>query len=364
MDSCSTERKAESTNDAGLRSNQYAELFSIESNLHFSKLVIKNPWREGEVLGKYYIIKDSLALNLDTLTDGILIRTPIRSVLPWSGSQIGMMSILELQNAISAVGEFDYVYDSVLRSMMSKGQIAEVGPDHSFDLEKLVSLKPDLVFYSGSDQPSPYLERLELAGIVTVPVVEWMEDTPLARAEWLKFMSVFFGSEDEADRLFRNIEDEYNQAKLLAETISAPKQVLINAPYKGIWYMPGGKSYMASLLADANLEFPWNDGTGKGSIPLNTENVLSGALDSDIWINAGIARKRAELLSIDSRLENFLPMQSGNIYNHTRRALSSGANDYWESGVVYPNLILKDLIKIAHPDLLSHYDLTYYEKLD
>lgn len=134
-------------------------------------------------------------------------------------------------------------------------------------------------------------------------------------------------------------------------------------PYKGTWYMPGGHSYIANTLNDANGAYPWANDTHTGGIQLDFETVFATGLKADIWINPGLATTLNDITGVDSRLTDFRPVQEGLVYNSNKRINPKGANDYWESGLVNPHIILADLINIIHPGLLPEHELFYYQKL-
>ena len=139
--------------------------------------------------------------------------------------------------------------------------------------------------------------------------------------------------------------------------------VLAGLPWKNTWWVPGGKSHAAILIRDAGGKYIWEDDTSKEALPLDIEAVYNEAGQADFWINSGSAATLADLVNTDSRLQLFKPFGDSSIYNNNARLNPSGGNDYWESGVIFPDVILKDLICIFHPEILPGHTLVYYQKL-
>jgi iron complex transport system substrate-binding protein len=187
-----------------------------------------------------------------------------------------------------------------------------------------------------------------------------MESDMLARAEWIKFVAAFYAKEQVADSIFRGIESRYNDVKKLAA--SQPKQtVLFNMNYKGTWYLPGANSYAAGLVRDAGAVYNI-EGNDRGSKPVNFEQVLDSHANDNVWLNVE-ARTLNELGKADERYKLFKAFKTGEVYNYDKRLNAAGGNDYWESGTVHPDVLLKDEVKILHPNLLHGYEMVYWRKL-
>jgi iron complex transport system substrate-binding protein len=201
------------------------------------------------------------------------------------------------------------------------------------------------------------------AGIPVIVNADWLETDPLGRAEWVKLMAALLNKEDEVNAKFSALEKEYNRIKDLAVKATVKPQVVVGMPFKGTWYVPGGDNYQTQLLRDAGAKYHWSDVAGAGSLALDFETVAPIALKADFWINMGNARSKAEIAAADQRYTRFNAYQKGTLYNSNKRLNDIGANDYWESGAVNPQLILADLVKIFHPELLPDHQLVYYKQL-
>jgi iron complex transport system substrate-binding protein len=181
----------------------------------------------------------------------------------------------------------------------------------------------------------------------------------LGRAEWLKFMALLVDKEYTADSIFSAIEAEYVGLRdMVFRKLNWPS-VMTGSNFRGTWYMPGGNSYLAHMLVDAGAQYYYANDSTRGSLPLNVESVLKNFYNAEVWLNCNF-NSISELIAADGKHALFQSVATGRVYNFNKRQLPSGANDYWESAVVRPDWLLKDLIAILHPDLLPEYELMYH----
>jgi iron complex transport system substrate-binding protein len=194
---------------------------------------------------------------------------------------------------------------------------------------------------------------------------DYLENDPLAKAEWIKLFGALFCEEEKADSLFRTISMSYDQIKSYVEKNTDEKpDVLLGLPFRDTWFISPGDSYAARFIADAGGNYLWHDTKSSVSMPYSIEDVFIRSLKADFWINTGSAGSKKEITSLDPRLEKIPAFQTGNLYNNNKRVSPSGGNDYWESGILQPHLILRDIAAILHPGLFPGYELYYYRKLD
>ena len=317
---------------------KYSTLFYSRIFEDREELVVKNPWDTSKIYGTY-IITDKK-----------------KRIITLSGAAIGFLSELNEIDCIKGVGLKKYVYNSALLA----DSITEVGESQQLNVELLLSLDISQLFVSGFERENKNLKILEIADIEVVYTLEWMEQHPLARAEWIKFYAKFFDKEEMADSLFLEIETKYLE---LANCLKIDRpSVMLGNNYKDVWYSPGGGSFMAKLIDDAGADYYWKGDTSCGSLTLNIEDVLNKQINSSYWINPGQVKSLSELNETSPLLKEFDCMKSGEIYNYTKRMNFFGGNDFWESGVVKPHLLLKDYVNIFHPGLIKD-SLYYYEKL-
>lgn len=206
---------------------------------------------------------------------------------------------------------------------------------------------------------------LREAGIPVLINSEWVEHTPLARAEWVKLVAALLDKEALVNEKFEKIETEYDRLAALATKTDAKPTVLSGLNTKDAWFLPSGDSYMARFFADAGADYPWKNEKATGSLPIAFEAVYPIALKADFWLNVGFdaSDTRHGILSQDARYADFSAFKTGKMYSYNARVNAQGSNDFFESGTVNPHTVLADLIRIFHPGLLPHHRLVYYKQL-
>ena len=298
--------------------------------------------------------------------DGV-IEVPVRRLASLATPAIAHLEDLGALDRLIAVDNGDYVYNREIRRRLSSGSLPEVGSGADLNLERLLTLQPELVVLSVMGPDDPTVKRLEAVGIPVLPLADWREQSPLGRAEWVKLFGALLNRQDEAEAVFAPRARDYLELRGLTSRIPMDERpkVLTNAPWQGSWPVPAGESYIARLLTAAGGDYLWADREGTGSIFLDLESVLKRGAEAEVWINLNQGwRARSDAVKTDPRLALFEAFQTNEMYHHNRRARSSGANDFWESGATRPDIILADLIRILHPDLLPDHELVYYRRLD
>jgi len=346
---------------------KYAELFSITTFENYTEISVINPWNKNEIYGQYILIAKGSESSTDLTTlpeDAVIIETPIDNLALLATPYIGYIEKLNALDKITGIANGEYVYNENVRSNIKNGHIAIVGKNADINLEMLIDVDADVIIGSGFQTKNKSLELAEKSGLDIVYFVEWMEQSPLARAEWIKVAGALLGKEKEAEVIFKEIESQYLKVTNLAASQDQKPSVMLAKPWSGTWNMPGGKSYMAHYLRDAGAAYHWFSDTTSGSIPLSFEEVIDQQMNTDIWINPGQATSISQILEDDERYAIFKPTQTGEIYGYNHKKNKDGINAYWEIGSVNPHLILSDLIKIFHPDLMPDYAFYFYEKLE
>ena len=196
--------------------------------------------------------------------------------------------------------------------------------------------------------------RLEKLGVFTLYINEWQEHSPLARAEWIRVLGALVGKLHEADSIFHEIEDKY--LSLSAQRSGDGLAIMSGNNFRGTWYVPSGQNYLAYLFKDAGAQYPFYDDERETSIPLTIEETLRYFHDADVWVGAG-GNSLAELAELDEKHTWFKAYQEGRVYNWRKQRLPSGANNFWERGVVHPEEMLEDVIHILNnaPDSVLHF---------
>jgi iron complex transport system substrate-binding protein len=240
----------------------------------------------------------------------------------------------------------------------------EVGSGPTVNIELLVDIGPDLIMTFGMGGEWDTHPKLEEAKLPYVINAEWNEQTPLGRAEWIKFMALFYNKEAKANEVFDFIVTEYKTLAEKAAASSDKPTVFTGAPYQGTWWVTGGGSYAARLLADAGAAYVWADDDSTGSLMLDIEKVFEKAGEAEYWLNTSYWNSLADAKAADERFTKFGAYQSGKVFNNNNRMGPGGGNEYFESSPAYPHRLLADLISIFHPDLLPDHEFYYYKKLD
>ncbi len=337
----------------------YAEGFNIYYHSDYKEAVVYNPWIENTVLARYYLVKNS---NISTPADGIKITIPIKSIAITSVTQTGFLQMINELNSVKGVSSPHLFFNKTIADNISAGKITDLGEAFSLNLEKTLQLKPDAVMMSGYNQNDPYSQRVQNAGVPVVYNNEWMENSLLARAEWIKFVAAFYDKEAFADSVFNVINENYNAAKQKAQEVKNKPTIMSGANYRGTWYVPAGKNFIAKLYADAGGAYFYANDSAKGSLPLNFETAVKNFSTSEVWLSCNY-NSIEELLKADSKHNLFNPVKKDKVYNFNKKMLSSGANDFWESAVVRPDILLTDVISVLHPDILPEYETVYINHL-
>lgn len=327
------------------------------------ELIVWDPWNPGKIFQKYYLINRGEQVSTDDLTDGLTVEVPVKTIAALSSTQIGILKFLGVEDRIVAVSLRNRIFDEQLNEKAQSGKIQAVGHAETLNFEKIVEIDPDLVMVAGFMKVTDRETKLMNAGLPVAYNIEWMESSPLARAEWAKFIAAFFNKEEEADIHFDEIEERYNSLKSLVEVVKHKPSILSGYNFKGTWYMPGGQSYLAQFLRDAKADYCWFADSTSGSIPLSFEVVFDKQSDADIWFGPGQCSTMKDLDGMDERYSLFKSYKNKEVYCYTKRMKESGANDWYESGVMQPDVVFKDVIKILHPEILPEYELYFYQKL-
>lgn len=355
--------------DDGIPAPRHARAFDAVACDHSITLTVSNAW-EGAPDLTYALVPHGSPAPPAADYAGV-IPLPVRRIASLTTSALPHLADLGALDRLVAIDTVDYVYNRTVIDAVTAGRIAEVGTATEFDLERLLAQRPDLVIASAYGPDDPTIARITAAGIPVLVYADWREETPLGRAEWIRVIGLLVEREATARELFQSREAAYRELANRVAAAVAPvgparqPTIMANAPWQGSWPVPAGESYVARLFADAGGAYLWADQPGTGSRFLDLEAALARAATADYWINLNVGwRSRGDVARLDPRLAAFGPYQSGNLYHHNRRVRPSGANDFWESGAARPDLVLRDLVTILHPEIVPGATLHYYRRLD
>jgi iron complex transport system substrate-binding protein len=226
-----------------------------------------------------------------------------------------------------------------------------------------ISLEPDVVIGFSIDAQNRAYETIQRAHIPVVYNGDWTEETPLGKAEWIKFFAPFFKMEKQADSIFSSVESAYQEAKALALKATDKPTVLSGALFKDVWYLPGGKSWASKFLQDANASYLWAETGETGSLSLSLESVLEKARNADYWVAPSQFASYREMESNNRHYRQFKAFRDKKVYTYARTTGSTGGFLYYELGPNRPDLVLKDLIHIFHPELLPDHEPFFFKPL-
>ena len=337
----------------------YAKGFKIEIHDGYTLAIVRNPWNERLILQRYILVPktDSLPENLP---EGVLIRTPLARTVCFGSVQCGFFAEFGALHTLVGVCEPQYIHVQYVSENIKNGKIIDLGQAANPDLEKIMLIEPEALFTAPIEN-SGYGQTAKLK-LPVIECVDYMEPTPLGRAEWIRFLALFFEKKETADSLFRITVENYNELVRLSENVNKRPTVFAETVYSGIWYQPGGNSYIAQLFRDAGANYLWKEDTNTGSVGLTFESVLVKAEKADCWLikhNNIYDLTYKRLLQEYANYALFDAYKKRNIY-----FCNTGKVPYYEELPIHPDWVLKDMVKIFHPELLPDYQLKYYKKME
>lgn len=340
------------TEDDRTRSEQ-AQYFRLYDTLGVRMAEVFSPWERGTLLARYYLVADTA---VPTPTDGIRLHVPLRRIATTSATHIGFLSALDKTDIVVAMATPHLVYNRPAQP------VADLGEDINLRIEPLLLAHPEAVLISSYGQDAQSAERIRKAGIPIVYLTEWMEQNPLARMEWIRFVGALTGTEENADSVAEAVRAAYHSEQAQADKLAIRRSIMSGASFRGTWYVPSGSTYMGRLFRDAGAEYAYSERNTEGSIPLSMEQALQSFGDADVWVGVN-ARTLQELRALDERQTWFKAYQTGEVYNFYRRQTADGANDFWESGIVHPELLLRDIRYALYPESMPDYTPVFMERL-
>ncbi len=341
----------------------YAEGFSVQYIGNNKLVEVKYPFQGASSGHKYLLIPRGKAMP-EYDEDVSIITIPINSIVCTSTSHIPLLDYLGESEKLVGFPSTDYISSEKIRKRIDGGYVQELGIDKGINLERLAMLTPEMVMGYTMSNDYGQFKKMEELGIPVVINAEYLEKHPLGRAEWIKFMAVFFDKEEEADSVFRSIEKNYLETKALVDSEKTRPTVLSGIVYGDAWFLPGGENYASRILKDAGCNYLWAENSSNGFLELSFESVYEKAHDAELWIGVGNYSSLHDITSGDERYTRFKPFKQKQVYTYDARKGAKGGSEFLELGYLRPDLILKDLVRIAHPELLPDYELYFHRKLE
>lgn len=339
---------------------KYSSLLQIVKHADYTVVTIRNPWDTLKVLHTYLLADREKPLP-EHLPEGTVVRTPLQKSVIYSSVHCSLWSELDELKGIGGVCGLEYIKLPQIQEGCRNGSIVNVGNSMNPDIERIIDLRPDAILLSPFENSGGYGR----VGKLNIPIIEcadYMETSALGRAEWMRLYGFLLGKEAQADSLFAGIEKEYltltQQVK--SQNLKRPT-VISEMKNSSAWYIPGGNSTMSRLYQDAGADYVFAYLSNSGSVPLAFETVFDRGGNADIWLikyNQPQDKTYSELERDYAPYARFKAFQDRKVYG-----CNTNHVPFYEESPFHPELLLKDLIKIFHPELLPDYDLKYFSNL-
>jgi iron complex transport system substrate-binding protein len=357
------EQNTNKTNTIVGNTISYSKNLAIYKYEGYSVVTVSNPWSQANK-NYTYILKEKNGIIPDSLQKYTTILVPLQSVVVTSTTIIPFLETLRVEKLLVGFPNTDYVSSEKTRKLIDDGAVKNIGKNEKLNIEQLIELDPNLIVAYGVDNNNPMLDNLQKSGLKVLIQADWMEQTPLGKAEWIKLYGALFGKEKEAKTFFDEILKNYNDAIDLVATKKPTATVLYGSMYQDQWYVARGNSWVAQFMKDAKSNYLWANEEGTGSLSLSFEKILDKAKTARYWIATGSFKNSAEFENSNPHYSQFDALKSNNVYTFESKLGRTGGTIYYELATSRPDLVLKDYIKIFHPEVLPNYTFTFAQKLN
>ena len=342
-----------------------AERFTLEKKDGWTEVKIINPWQGAtDVSQIYYLVKrgSELPAGLDS---GAVIFVPLKKIICMSTTHLAMISAIGEGKSIVGVSGTNFIYSPELNKNVERGFIADVGYEANLNKELILKISPDLIMIYGiGSESAGYMGKIKELGTKIIINADYLETDPLSRAEWIKLFGALYCKESLADSIYKSEVAEYGKLKsYIDQNTSNKPKVLLGLPFKDTWYISPGNSFIGKLISDAGGDYLWMNTNSSMSMPYGIESVYLQGMKADFWLNIGSVTSKNEISNVDQRLDDLPCFKKDDLFNNNKRITVNGGNDFWESGSLYPHLLLKDIATILHPEIFSEHELTFYRKI-
>jgi len=341
---------------------RYSRGFTVKQQDGVTLICVKRPW-PGATSGFNYLLKPRGCKTPPGYDDFQVVDVPVHRIVALSPTYLAFIDRLKLTKELVGFSELSHIFTESVKKAAAQGEIVNVGRGNALQIETVLSLEPELIFTYATGGFRDLHPKLLEAGLKVAVCGEYVESHPLGRAEWIKFIGLFFEREAQAEQIFNAIEKRYLKLAALTRNVTYRPTVITNVPRNGYWGVSGGNSFVSRFLEDAGAEYIWRDLKKNGAVPMAVELVYDRGLNADFWLNTWVWTTLEQARQADPRYRTFKALQQGHLFNQNRRVNAKGGNDFWETGIIEPEVILADLIHIFHPELLPEHKFVYYQKL-
>lgn len=336
---------------------RYSSLLGIIEGDGYTVVDISNPW-DGSIMHRYVLVPKTEELPA-LLPEGTLLRTPVSNMLVFSGVHVALLEELGSAACVKAVCDAEYIYSEMTASAISKGDVVDCGSSMNVDLERVAEVSPEAILVLPYENGG--YGKLGRSGVPLVECADYMESSPLGCAEWVRFYGRLVGKAEIADSIFNAVRHDYEALSVMASNVTVRPKLLCELMGSSAWYLPAGESTMGRIYSDAGADYIFSYTAGTGSVPLSFETVLEKASDADVWLvkyNSPVDKTYTSLLAEHGGYIHFRPFEERNIY-----VCNTKYRRIFEERSFHPEILLKELVALFHPELFPEYKLKYYERM-
>lgn len=342
---------------------KYARMIHVVQHEGYTDVTIDNPWKEGRVLHRYRLVPSAATQSQPTVKDDgfTLVRVPLQRSVVFTSVHAALLQQLGASRQVAGVADLKYMKVPYVREGVARGTIEDCGDGMSPVIEKIIDAEADAILLSPFENSGGY-GRLEDINIPLIECAEYMEQSPLARAEWIRFYGLLYDRQRQADSIFAIVDSNYGLLKKVATTSRINPTVLMDKQTGSVWYVPGGRSTIGRMLQDARCNYPYAADEHSGSLALPFESVLEKCGEADVWLfryDSEQPMTRARLMTEQPGYQQLQPVKTGRLYG-----CNVMTSMFYEESPFRPDYLLQDFIQILHPDIPNLLPLRYYQKVE
>ena len=338
---------------------KYAENLTLIKGEGYTEARLRNPWDTTALLRTYLLIDKNQPIP-DHLPEGTIVRTPLSRAIVYTAVHCEVIDQLDAVSCIAGVCDLQYIKTPSVVEGCRNGSIMNAGASLNPDLEHIIDLHPDGILLCPFENSGGF-GRIEKLKVPIIECADYMETSALGSAEWIRFYGLLFHQSSKADSIFAEVERNYNELKALASNQPQKPTLFCELKSGSAWYVSGGKSTTGKLYNDAGANYVFADYPQSGGVPLSFETVFEKAQNADFWL---IKYHQQTDKTLSSLQEDYAPYAQFKAFKEKNLyGCNSAYKSYYEDFPFHPDLVLKDLIKIFHPNLLTEYELKYFSKL-
>ncbi|MBQ2046660.1 MAG: ABC transporter substrate-binding protein [Muribaculaceae bacterium] len=323
----------------------HAQLLTIKDCGGYTLVDVENPWKEGALLKRYALVHRDSVMPKNLMAEAEVVRVPVKSALVYSSVHAGAFDELGSIDVVTGIVDAEYYKIPQIVEGVKIGTVVDAGNSMAPTIEKIVELSPEAILTSPFQNAGH--GAIEKLGITIIECADYMETTPLGRAEWIKFLGLLVDKADVANAIYDEVVDKYNTLSAKVKGVENKPTVISEMLIDGVWFLPGGRSYMAQMFADAGAAYPWSEDKSTGSLQLDFATVYDKAYNADYWIIKNY-EPNFSLASLESRYplnKKFDAFSKGGVY-----VINTVETSFFEDFPFHPEMLLQEYIQLFHPE--------------